>query len=223
MKKYAPILSGCSLFNGIAGSEMDSLLDCLSARQKKYEKDAYVFMEDDKLTAIGIVLSGALHIVRVDFWGNRVIVERIGSARLFGEAFSCGEIVKLPISVIAAEVSEVLLIDYKKIITTCSSACVFHTRLIRNMVKSLAEKNIMLVKKIEHITQHSTREKLLSYLSSQAQQARSNKFEIPFNRQELAEYLSIDRSAMSAELGRMQDEGLIEFQKNHFEILRKKS
>jgi CRP-like cAMP-binding protein len=221
MKKYLPILFRSSLFEGLAPAEIEKLLDCLSAGTKKFEKDEYIFMEGDEISSVGIVLSGAVHVVQDDYWGNRTIIARMGPGDLFAEAFSCGGIERLPVSVIAAEKTEVLLINFKRIITTCSSACSFHTKLVSNMIGVLARKNIRLMKKMEHITRRTTRDKLLSYLGARARQARGGAFRIPFNREELAEYLSVDRSAMSAELCRMRDEGMISFHKNNFEILKK--
>jgi CRP-like cAMP-binding protein len=220
MKKYLPILFRSYLFEGIAPMEIEKLLDCLSARTKKFEKDEYIFMEGDEISAVGLVLSGAVHVVQDDFWGNRAIVARMGPGELFAEAFSCGGIEKLPVSVMAAEKAEILLINFKKIITVCPSACGFHTKLVSNMIGDLARKNIRLMKKMEHITRRSTRDKLLSYLGARARQAKGNAFQIPFNREELADYLSVDRSAMSAELCRMRDEGILSFHKNNFELLK---
>ena len=167
----------------------------------------------------GMVETGKLQIIKEDYWGNRSIIETAGPGDVFGEAFSCAEIVPVPVSVVAAEQTRVLLFDYQKLLTTCSSSCEFHTRVIKNMIRILAEKNIMLMQKMEHITKRSTREKLLSYLSTQAFIKKSSSFDIPFNRQELADYLSVDRSAMSAELSRMRDEGMIRFKKNHFTLV----
>lgn len=197
---------------------MRALLDCLSAVERHYEKNSFIFMENDAVTSIGVVLSGKVHIVQEDFWGNRTILAETGPGGLFGEAFSCAETEKLPVSVLAASDADILLIDYRRIITTCSSACIFHTGLIKNMLWILAGKNIMLTQKIEILTKRTTRQKLLSYLSAQAIQAGSHSFEIPFNRQELAEYLSVDRSAMSNELGKMRDEGILSFARNRFEL-----
>ena len=178
-------------------------------------------MEDDEPKSIGIVLSGLLHIVRDDYWGNRDIVSPVEPGELFAEAFVCGGAKKLPVSVIAVEPSEVMRFDFNRITRTCSSACVFHTRLIQNMISTLARKNIQLMEKIECLAQRSTRSKVLSYLSAVAKRQKSGDVEIPFNRQELADYLSVDRSALSAELCRMRDEGLLAFQKNKFCIKEK--
>jgi CRP-like cAMP-binding protein len=222
MRRYLALLFRSCLFDGLAPAEIEKLLDCLSARAKKFNKGACIFMEGDEISSMGIVLSGAVHIVQDDFWGNRGIAARMGPGELFAEAFSCGGIEKLPVSVIAAENAEVLLLNFRRIISTCPSACSFHTKLVGNMIRELARKNILLIKKMEHLTRRSTREKLLSYLGSRARQEKSPSFEIPFNREELAAYLSVDRSAMSAELSRMRNEGILKFHKNSFEILDKK-
>jgi CRP-like cAMP-binding protein len=176
-------------------------------------------MAGGSLNSIGVVLAGSIHIIQDDFWGNRTLVARLEPVEIFGEAFAFGGGDDLPVGILAAEQSDILLINCKKIITTCPSACIFHTRLIKNLIQVMAQKNSMLMQKIEHITHRTTREKLLSYFSLQARQMKSNVFEIPFNRQELADYLSVDRSAMSSELGRMRDEGILHFRKNRFELL----
>lgn len=217
MKNYLEVLKKCPLFADIDENEIDNMLDCLSAIDKTYKKNDFIFTEEDKPIYIGIILSGSVYVVKEDFWGNRAILAKLGEGDLFGEAFSCAEVDRLPVSVVATENTEVILIDYKKIIDTFST-CVFHYRLINNMIKILANKNIMMTQKIHHIVKRTTREKLLSYLSEQAIKCKSDKFKIPFNRQELADYLSVDRSAMSNELSKMRDEGIIEFSKNEFKI-----
>lgn len=216
MKTFIPVLKTCPLFKGIDENDLSALLKCLSSTEKSYDKNEFVFMAGDAASSVGIVLSGSVTVLHEDFWGNRSILTRLEPGELFAEAFSCAESDSLPVSVITDDKSVVLLVDCKRIITTCSSVCNFHTILIKNMLNILAHKNTMLTRKIEHLTKHNTREKLLSYLSSQAQLAGKNSFDIPFNRQELADYLSVDRSAMSTELGKMRDEGLLSFDRNHF-------
>ena len=218
MKNYLEVLKNCALFDNINEKELEGLLKCLLAKHKTFKKNEFIFCEDDKPTYVGIVLSGSVCVVKEDFWGNRAILAKLGEADLFGEAFSCAEVERLPVSVVASENTQVLLIDYKRIITTCSSACAFHSNLINNMIKILAIKNIRMTQKIHHIVKRTTREKLLSYLSEQALIYKSDRFKIPFNRQELADYLSVDRSAMSNELSKLRDEGIIEFNKNEFKI-----
>lgn len=223
MKKQLDILKKVPLFEGVAPEDLTEMLGCLSSTNKSYKKGEYIFTAQDPPVTVGIVLTGTVHVIKEDFWGNRAILARVGSCGMFGEAFACAQVDKLPVSVVATELTEILFIDYKKIITTCSSACHFHTRLIQNMLHILAQKNLLLTQKMEHIVKRTTREKLLSYLSQQAVQAGSAYFSIPFNRQELADYLSVDRSALSSELGKLQKEGALDFHKNEFHLINEKT
>ena len=199
------------------------MLECLGASRKTYDKNGFIFLSGETVRYTGIVISGAIHVLSEDFWGRRVILTRIGPGGLFGEAFACAGIENFLVSVIAAETTVVLFLDCGKIFTLCSSACTFHADLLKNLTRILAEKNVMLMQKLEHITQRTTREKLLSYLSEQARRAGDSTFDIPFSREELACYLSVERSAMSAELSRMRADGLLRYQKNHFELLNEPS
>jgi len=217
MKKF-PIIKKCPLFSGIEESDLIALLSCISGRRQTYKKGGCIVRVGERVANIGIVLSGRVLLQKVDFWGNRTILSEIESPDLFAEAFSCVGESKLSFTVMATESTEVMFLDYGRIVTSCTSACGFHTRLIQNMLRIVARKNIELVEKIEHITKRTTREKLLSFLSEQARLVRSNVFVIPFDRQELADYLAVERSAMSAELSKMQDEGLVNYRKNHFEL-----
>jgi len=212
------ILSKCLLFKGLDEASIKALIGCISPKEKEFSKEQYIFNEEDNFSFIGILLSGALHLIRDDYWGNRNILARFEAPDIFGEAFVCAGVRKVPVSLLAAENSKVLLFDFNKVITTCSSACAFHTMLIKNMLSNLAQKNLALMEKIEHITQHNTREKLLSFLYSIAKRQGRSTIEIPFNREELAAYLAVERSAMSAELCRMRDEGLIKFSRNKFTL-----
>lgn len=211
-------LKECPLFLGIEETQLATLLNCLKAMTRKYRKDDFVFVAGDGATAVGIVLSGGVRVLQEDFWGNRAILAHVAPGELFGEAFSCAGRNTLPVSVAASAPSEIMTLDYQRIVTTCSSACAFHTRLIMNMMRVLAEKNILLTRKLEHLSKRTTREKLLSFLSAQAVSAKSTSIEIPFNKTELAEYLCVDRSALSRELSAMRDEGLLQYEKNSFEL-----
>lgn len=218
MKDQYSILKNSPLFHQIAESELETMFNCLSVYNKTFAKNTFIFTENDKVSTVGIVLSGSVHVIKEDFWGNRTILTKINIGDIFAETFSCAQVEHLPVSVITAEKSTIMFLDYKRIISTCSSACLFHMRLIQNMLKIIANKNILLTQKIEYITKRTSREKLLCYLSAQAKTCASKSFTIPFNRQELAEYLSINRSAMSNELSKLQKEGLIKFERNKFEI-----
>ena len=219
MKNYSLIFKKCELFQNISDDEILRLLSCLSAQTISYKKDEYIVSDSDDVTMIGIVLCGSVQIIKEDFWGNCSILSKGMPGDLFCESFVCAQIKSIPVSVVACEKCDILFIDYSKIISTCSSACSYHNSLLQNMVKILASKNIMLTQKIEHISKKATREKLLSFLSAQASKAKSNSFEIEFNRQDLADYLSVDRSAMSKELCKLRDEGILKFNKNEFELL----
>jgi len=219
MKNYLDVLKDAILFGGIAETDLLPLLACLSAKRAHYAKNEIVFMCGDSLHHFGIVLSGQVQIYQEDYYGYKNILSNVGVGHLFGESFACADIESLPVSVLATADSDLLFIDSRRLAVPCTNACAFHSRLIQNMLTIIAKNNISLMQKFEITAKRSTREKLLAYLSAEAQKARSNRFSIPFNRQELADYLSVDRSAMSTELGRLRDEGLLEFHKNHFELL----
>ncbi|KXL52379.1 transcriptional activator FtrB [Anaerotignum neopropionicum] len=215
---YISIIKNSQLFSGIESNDIQSLIGCLSAKEKKFDKNEVIFHQGEAIDYMGLVLSGCVHIVKEDFWGNRTILSDITPSQMFGESFACANKQDLTVSAIAVEATTVLFLDIKRILTTCSSTCLFHAHLIRNLISVLAGKNLMLTGKIEHITKRSTQEKLLSYLSAESIKAGSAMFEIPFNRQQLAEYLAVDRSAMSIELSRLQKEGFLTYHKNIFHL-----
>ena len=218
MKLLSAALKKCPLFKNIPETEYEDVIHCLQASVRTYPKDAPIFTAGDTPSCIGVVLSGNLAIVQVDYWGSRNILSVIDSGDLFGEAFACAEVPALPVSVTARTDCQVLLIPHEKLLSSSSSACSFHTRLIQNLIRVLAQKNIGLTQKIRHISKKSTRQKIMSYLSSCAIAAGSNTFTIPLNRQEMADYLSVERSALSSVLSSMQKEALIQFHKNQFQI-----
>jgi CRP-like cAMP-binding protein len=178
-----------------------------------------IYCAGETVTRVGEVVSGRVHIMKEDFWGNRSILEEFGPGRLFGETYAAAPPSPLEVNVMAAEPCEVLFLDIRRIMTTCSSACRFHARLIRNLLSVTAQKNLLLTRKMGYMARRTTREKLLAYLSAQSQRSGRAAFEIPFDRQQLADYLSVDRSAMSKELCKLRDEGVIKFRKNKFELL----
>lgn len=215
---YAPVLETCQLFNGVEQEQYEVLLNCLGAHAEHYDKNEFIFNRGDEALYVGVVLKGTAHIIQEDFWGNRTIIASLGPGEIFGESLSSAHVEKLPVSVVAIEAAIVMLIDYKKITTTCSQTCVFHSKLIANMLEILAQRNVMLTRKVEFVTQRTTREKILAYLSSQALQNESKTIVVPFNRQELADYLCVDRSALSRELSEMQKEGILAYDKNTFKL-----
>lgn len=223
MNKYLSVLKKSPLFADIEETCIETILPCLSAVERQYEKNSFIYSADERVFSVGLILSGSVYIMNEDYWGNRYILSHLGPSELFAEAFSCTQEERIPVNVITAEKTDIMLINCKKIVKTCSSDCVFHTQLIQNMLQILANKNILLMQKIEQMSKRTTREKLLAYLSDEAQKKGRHVFDIPFNRQQLADYLSVDRSAMSAELGKMRDDGLLSYNRNHFELRESKS
>jgi len=219
MKKYISVLKRTQLFAGVGDEEIASMLSCLGARLYTYKKGEYVFRQGEHLNDIIVLVNGNLHIQKDDYWGNRSILSQIAVGDMFGEAYVAPESGALLNDVVAVEDSEVIFFDVRRIITTCSSACRFHAMVVQNMFFAISEKNRKLVQKLGHMSKRSTREKLISYLSEEAKRYNSASFTIPFNRQQLADFLSVDRSAMSNELCKMRDEGLLEFEKNQFRLL----
>lgn len=219
MRINPEILAQCVLFAGIRPEDRGPMLGCLGARTVSAEKNQYIFREGDPANSIGIVLEGSVRIEREDYYGNRSILARIGPAGLFGESFACADVSAFPISAVAAEDCSALLIDSRRIITTCANACGFHNQMIYNMLKVVAGKNLVLTQKIEITSRRTTREKLMAYLLLQAKQHGSNSFTIPYDRQALADYLEVERSALSAEISKLRREGIIESSKSTFRLL----
>ena len=219
MKKYFEILRKCPLFDEIEDENLVSMMSCLDTKTAIYNKKETIFAEGDPAKHIGIVLSGTAQIERTDYYGNRSILASIEPAELFGESFACADIQNIPFSVIAAKNSEIMFVDCKKVIQTCSANCEFHNRIIFNLLKIVATKNIMLNQKAEITAKRTTREKLMTYLLMQAKKNNSASFTIPFDRQTLADYLDVDRSGLSNEISKLRNEGIIESRKSWFKLV----
>lgn len=219
MKKYLEILKKCPLFVGIGEENLLRMLSCLGARVSAFDKKYTVFAEGTPAKYVGVVLSGEVQVIQIDYYGNRSILSSIGKSEVFAEAFACAETAMLPVSVIATEPSEIMLIDCSHILHTCKNRCAFHQQLIFNLMKDLARKTILFHERIEVTSKRTTREKLLTYLAIRAKQAGASEFTVPFDRQELADYLEVDRSGLSAEISKLRREGVLENRKNHFVLL----
>ncbi|MBQ8177194.1 MAG: Crp/Fnr family transcriptional regulator [Oscillospiraceae bacterium] len=219
MKKYIGILKRTRLFSGVVEEEIGTMLSCLQARLCTYKKGEYVLRQGEHLDQIPILVEGKLHIQRDDYWGNRSIINMVSVGEMFGEAYAAPESGALMNDVLAVEDSAVIYFDVKRIITVCPTACRFHSTVVQNLFFAISEKNRKLIQKLGYMSKRTTKEKLIAYLSEESKRRNSSSFSIPFNRQQLADFLSVDRSAMSNELCKMRDEGLIEFEKNHFTLL----
>ena len=219
MKNYNPVLERCPLFEGIEMEDLSAMLTCIGGRTMSARKGQPIFREGDTAIHVGMVLSGAVRLVREDYYGNRSIVAHISPAELFGETYACAGVTSLPVSIVADEDSIVLLMDCRRITTTCSSACSFHNRIIFNLLRLVATKNLVFDQKIQVTSKRTTREKLMTYLLNQAKLHGSDSFTIPYDRQELADYLEVDRSGLSAEISKLRREGILESEKQYFRLL----
>ena len=220
MENFFDLMLSTPLFCGMDKSELSSVLGCLEAQKVDFSKGAPVFMEGDAAGMIGMVLHGSVLIVREDFYGNRSLIAHAEKGDLFAEAFACAGIPFMPVSAYANQDSTLLMMDHSKMMTVCSNSCPFHNLLVKNLLQISARKNLALSSKIHFMSQKTTKEKLLAYLSEQAKVNNSTEFTIALDRQALADYLGVERSAMSTELGKLKKEGKIDFKGPHFKILR---
>lgn len=216
MEHDLPLLRHTGLFEGMSADDLAAVIGCLDARERHFFRKETVLAPKGPANLIGIVLEGRVSIFKEDRMGNQSLMGEAGPGQIFGEVFACARNASLPVRVEALVDCRVLFLDYRRMITTCSSSCEFHHRLIENMLSILAHKAMALSQKIEHISKRTTREKLLSFLEDCMEQAGSKSFEIAFNRQQLADYLCVDRSAMSSELGKLRDSGVLKYHRNHF-------
>lgn len=220
MKKYFNVLRKCPLFLNVADENLISILSCFGATVVRFSKKETILSEGEPAKYIGIVLSGAVQIVQVDYFGNRNILTNIEPSGVFAESFTCAGLETMPMDVVAREDTEVMLIDCMRITRQCSNACDFHRQIIYNLMKIVAMKNIIFHQKLEVISKRTTREKLMAYLVMQAKKNKSAAFEIPYDRQELADYLGVDRSGLSVEIGKLCKEGVIKNRRKWFEVLK---
>ena len=216
MQDFLPIIRSSALFSGVSEEELTAMLHCLGARQESFPRDAFILRVGDAVESVGLVLSGNVLVIQEDIWGNRNIVSKIGQGQTFAAAYACANGSVLDVSVSAETPVTVLFVNVKRILSVCPSACAHHNRIIQNLLGELAEKNLRFAEKLTHMGQRTTRAKLMSYFSAEVQRLGKYEFDIPFSRQQLADYLTVERSGLSLELGKMRDEGLLEFHKNHF-------
>lgn len=210
-------LSKTQLFQGIATQNINHILQCLQGHIKSFEKGETIFSIGDQTQNFGLVLSGLVLIENNDLWGNRTILAAIQKDYIFAESYAYVN-EQLKVAVIAAETTDVLFLNAQAVITMCSKACHFHSRLIQNLLSISSSNNIRLSERILHTSSKTIRGRLITYFSQEAYKNSSNEFKIPLNRQELADYLNVDRSALSNELGRMRDEKILSFYKNKFQL-----
>jgi len=207
------------LFDGIHPEDRKAMLSCIGYHIGTFRKGDIIAFEAENIRHIGILLSGAVDMVKEDLWGNKTMLVRMRRDELFGETFACGEDNLSVVTFTVSEDAKILFMPFDRVMHNCTMACQFHHRLIENMVRIIAKKNRDLMRKVEVVSKRTIREKLLTFLSIQAQAQGTRYFEIPLGRVELAEYLCVDRSALTRELVKMKEDGLIDYDRNCFRIL----
>ncbi len=219
LEKYYNQIKTSPVFYGMSDDELKGLLECFNARIRKYEKEEMIIRQGDIISNIYLILDGEVNIEKDSYWGRRIIISRLGQNDNLALSFVGSKNIESSIDAITVEDTLVLILSYEKCTSMCQNACTRHKILINNLFQILSKENIELIQKIENVSQKSIRDKLLTYLSNEARKKHSNSFDIQFNRQDLADYLNVDRSAMSFELSKLQKEGFIKYDKNHFELL----
>ena len=216
MEEFLSTIRSAPLFSGVSEAELTAMLACLKAEKKDFPKEAFVLRAGDTAESIGLVLTGTVLVIQEDIWGNRNILSKAGPGQTFAAAYACAPGSRLNVSVVAETPVTVLFLNVKRILTVCPSACSYHNRIIRNLLGELAGKNLQFSEKLTHVGQRSTRSKIMSYLSAEAQRLGTYELDIPFSRQQLADYLGVERSGLSQELGKIKKDGLLDYRKSHF-------
>lgn len=216
MKDFLHIIRSAPLFSGVSDTELTAMLACLKAEKKSFPKEAFVLQAGDTAASIGLVLLGTVLVIQEDIWGKRNILSKAGPGQTFAAAYACAPGSRLNVSVVADTPITVLFLNVERILTVCPSACSCHSHMIRNLLGELAVKNLQFSEKLTHVGQRSTRSKIMSYLSAEAQRLGTYELDIPFSRQQLADYLCVERSGLSLELGKMKKDGLLDYHKSHF-------
>ena len=220
---YGPVLARCPLFRGMGAEDLPALLDCLGAAPRRVEKGETILAAGDPATHLGVVLAGRVQVSRLTAEGQRIVMGELGPGQLFAESFACARAETLPVTAVAAAGGAVLLLDSRRLAAPCSAACAFHARLISNLLSVLADKNLFLAGKVEHLAGRTIRERLLSYLEELSARTGREAVTVPFDRQALADYLCVDRSALSRTIGLLRREGVLEAERNRFVLKRKES
>lgn len=218
MESYMKILSHTPLFAGLDAGEISQLISCVTAERRSFPRHSYIFRAGDVVSSMGLVLRGSVLLVQEDLWGRRNIIAKLQPGEIFAETFAASVDVPLNLSILANEDCEILFLNMSRILTVCPTSCPHHVRVMKNLVSVLAKKVLAFNDKVTHMSRKTTREKLISYLSTESQRQNSLEFDISYDRQQLADFLCVERAAMSVELSKLQKQGIIEYNKNHFRL-----
>lgn len=218
MENYLDIMNNFELFNNIDRADIPGMLQCIGAYVKMFDKGDYIILDGDSIECVGAVITGMVHMVKEDVWGNKTIHAVISLSQIFGETYVFGDVNKSFVSFLAAEKAEVLFLPFRKVLHACAKSCSYHQILVDNMVALIARKNIQLTDKLEVTTKRTLRTKILTYLSQESQKSSSKYFSVPLGRIEMADYLCVDRSALTRELSKLKDEGILDYNHNVFRL-----
>ncbi len=216
MEKYFNQIKNSPIFYGINNEELINLLKCFKAKIKSFSKGDLIIRQGENITKLYLILEGNVNIEKDTYLANRIIISKLTINDNIALSYIASRTKEADIDAYATDNVKVLVLNYEKCTSMCQNACTKHKILINNLFKIIAKENIGLIEKIENISQKSIKDKLLTYLSNEARKNKSNRFSIIFNRQELADYLNIDRSAMCFELSKLKKAGLIDYEKNKF-------
>lgn len=216
MQGITNVLKDLRIFRNIKEEDLPSMLQCLGAYAKEFKRTEFIFMEGEEVDRIGVVLRGSVHMIKEDLWGAKSILAVIPIGGIFGESFACGELDSSTVSFLAATDCQILFLSFRKVLYSCSTSCVFHHKLIENMVALIARKNVQLMETMEIIAKKTIRERILTYLSQEVQRNGTRYITSSMGRLELADYLCTDRSALTRELNKMKEEGILDYDKNTF-------
>ncbi len=217
-REILEVTKDAPLFDGLRPEDMTGAMGCVGAFARSFDKGEYITLSEEDIKSVGLVVSGSVDMIREDLWGNRTVMATMRKNEIFGESFACGTSIAATVSFQASAKTEVLFLPFVRVLHTCSNSCQVHTHLIENIVALIAEKNVRLMEKIDILSKKTLREKIWAYLMLQANGNKKGYFEIPLGRVQLAEYLNVDRSALTRELGKMRDDGLIDFDRNTFRL-----
>ena len=219
-EEYLPVLKKLNLFLGVSENEIHHMMSCMNPQKRSYEKNETILRAGEQIHSFGLLLSGTALIEKEDFWGNVAVMSALSSGSMFAEVYAALSQIPTDVTVIATSHCEIMFFDLSAFTSLCGESCSYHSRIIQNVMTSIARRTLQLNQKIDCISKRTIRDKLMAYLSSESMRQHNNTFDIPYNRQQLADYLFVDRSALSNEISKLTREGLIRSQRNHFEILR---
>jgi len=212
------VIQQVALFRGMDEAELAAALSALSAKEKTYEKDETILYAGNVSEHMGLVLEGSVTIESNDVWGNRTILSHIEKGGTFAETYALLEDEPMLVDVIANEKSNILFLRIGSLNLLQQDISPWRVKLIGNLLRISSQKNLHLSGRSFHTAPKSIRGRVMAYLNSVSLQKNKTDFDIPFDRQQLADYLNVERSALSRELSNMQQDGLIIVRRNHFEI-----